>query len=275
MIEISLARHFARAGDLAELVSPNNKSYTIRLAPGARLSTHRGYVEHDMLIGKPWGSQVFSHLGSTFFMVQPTLADIIQETRRNTQIMYPKDIGFTLMMMGIGPGQHILEAGTGSGALTTALAWIVGPDGQVTSYDNRSEMQNLARKNLERLGLDGRVALKLRDIAEGFDEEGVDAIFLDVPNPYDYITQVRRSLKPGGMFGSLLPTVNQVTKLLIALRQEDFAFIEVVELLLRYYKPEPERLRPVDRMIAHTGFLTYARPVIPAKKPAEESHAAP
>ena len=208
-------------------------------------------------------------------MVQPTLADIIQETRRNTQIMYPKDIGFTLMMMGVGPGQHILEAGTGSGALTTALAWMVGPEGRITSYDTRLEMQSLARKNLERIGLAERVTLKLRDIAEGFDEEYVDAIFLDVPNPYDYIAQVRHSLKPGGMFGSILPTINQVTKLLIALRQNDFAFIEVVELLLRYYKPEPDRLRPVDRMIAHTGFLTYARPVIPANKPVEAPNDAP
>jgi tRNA (adenine57-N1/adenine58-N1)-methyltransferase len=275
MTDTTLTHANAQAGDLAELVSPNNKSFTIRLTPGGRLSTHRGYVDHDELIGKPWGSQVFSHLGSTFFMVQPTLADIIQETRRNTQIMYPKDIGFTLMMMGVGPGQHILEAGTGSGALTTALAWMVGPTGHVTSYDIRSEMQSLARKNLERVGLEERVSLKLGDIAEGFDEEGVDAIFLDVPNPYDYIAQVRRSLKPGGIFGSILPTINQVTKLLTALRQNDFAFIEVVELLLRYYKPEPERLRPVDRMIAHTGFLTFARPVIPVKKTVEDPNAAP
>jgi tRNA (adenine57-N1/adenine58-N1)-methyltransferase len=221
----------------------------------------------------PWGSQVFSHMGSTFFMVQPTLADIIQETRRNTQIMYPKDIGFILMKMGIGPGQHILEAGTGSGALTTALAWMVGPTGRITSYEIRNEMQSLARKNLERIGLDERVTLKLRDIAEGFDEQGVDAIFLDVPNPYDYIAQVRNALKPGGIFGSILPTVNQVTKVLIALRQNDFAFIEVVELLLRYYKPEPDRLRPADRMIAHTGFLIFARPVIPAKRLTEVEEA--
>ncbi len=266
MTDISLVHTHAHAGDLAELVSPNNKSFTIRLAPGGRLSTHRGYVDHDGLIGKPWGSQVFSHMGSTFFMVQPTLADIIQETRRNTQIMYPKDIGFILMKMGIGPGQHILEAGTGSGALTTALAWMVGPTGLITSYEVRAEMQSLARKNLERVGLDEHVTLKLRDIALGFDELGVDAAFLDVPNPYDYIAQVRNSLKPGGIFGSILPTVNQVTKLLIALRQKDFAFIEVVELLLRYYKPEPERLRPADRMIAHTGFLIFARPVLPVKK---------
>jgi tRNA (adenine57-N1/adenine58-N1)-methyltransferase catalytic subunit len=32
--------------------------------------------------------------------------------------------------------------------------------------------------------------------------------------------------------------------------------------MLRFYKPEPDKLRPTDRMIAHTGFLIFARPVL-------------
>ena len=63
---------------------------------GGELQTHRGVLKHDDLIGKPWGSQVFSHQGSPFFLLQPSLADILTELPRNTQIMYPKDIGFIL-----------------------------------------------------------------------------------------------------------------------------------------------------------------------------------
>lgn len=254
------------AGDLAQLISPSNKSFTIRLSPGGQLQTHRGVLNHDDLIGQPWGSQVLSHIGSSFFLLQPALGDLLKETKRNTQIMYPKDIGYLLVTMGIGPGQHVLEAGTGSGALTTALAWTVGPQGRVTTYESRPEFQNLARKNLERLGLAERVTFKLGDIAAGFDERGVDALFLDVPNPYDYVTQARQALKTGGFFGSILPTYNQVTSLLIALHRSDFAFIDVCEVLLRFYKPVPERLRPVDRMVAHTGFLIFGRPVLPIKQ---------
>jgi tRNA (adenine57-N1/adenine58-N1)-methyltransferase len=125
-------------------------------------------------------------------------------------------------------------------------------------------MQNLARKNLERLGLAGRVMLKLRDVALGFDEQGVDALFLDLQNPYDYIQQVRQALKPGGYFGTILPTTNQVTRLLTALYHNDFAFVDVCEIILRYYKPVPERFRPTDRMIAHTGYLVFSRPMLPA-----------
>jgi len=179
--------------------------------------------------------------------------------------MYPKDIGFILTTMSIGPGQTVMEAGTGSGSMTVALAFCVGAQGRVITYERRPEFQELARKNLSRLGLDGQVEFKLGDIAEGISETNVDAFFLDVPNPWDYIRQVRAALKPGGFFCNLVPTFNQVETLLHALRHNDFAFLEVCEILLRYYKPEPSRLRPTDRMVAHTGFLTFARRIEPAE----------
>ena len=247
--------------DVALLISAQNKRFLVNLIPDQKLETHRGILYHNDLIGKPWGSRVLSHLGSPFLLLKPSLADILIETRRNTQIMYPKDIGFILITMGVGPGARVLEAGTGSGALTTALAFATGAYGQVISYDVRPEMQHLAQKNLERIGLADRVVFKLRDIAEGFDETDVDALFLDVPNPHDYLVQVRAALTPGGYFGSILPTTGQVSLLLMALKREGFGFIDVCEILLRYYKPVPDRLRPTDRMVAHTGYLIFARSV--------------
>jgi tRNA (adenine57-N1/adenine58-N1)-methyltransferase len=132
----------------------------------------------------------------------------------------------------------------------------------VTSYESRPEFQHLAHKNLDRLGLADRVNFKLRDVSIGFDEKNVDAVFLDLPNPHDYIPQAKEALKPGGYLGSILPTTNQVSTLLIALRRSSFAFIEVCEILLRYYKAVADRLRPTDRMIAHTGYLIFARSVV-------------
>jgi tRNA (adenine57-N1/adenine58-N1)-methyltransferase len=253
----------AQIGDIAQLISAQNKRFIFRLVLDGKFETHRGYLSHNELIGKPWGSRVLTHLGSPFVLLQPSLADILIETRRNTQIMYPKDIGFILVSMDIGPGKHILEAGTGSGSFTTALAYAVGPQGLITTYESRPEFQHLAHKNLERLGLADRVDFKLRDIVEGFDERNVDAIFLDLPNPQDYLLQAKDALKPGGYLGSILPTTNQVSTLLIALRRANFAFIEVCELMLRYYKAVADRLRPTDRMVAHTGYLIFARSVVP------------
>lgn len=251
----------AQAGDLIQMVGLRHKHFIFVLTPGATFSTHRGILKHDDLIGLPWGSQVFSHMGSPFFLLQPSLADILTELPRNTQILYPKEIGFIFITMGIGPGQRVMEAGTGSGSMTCALAFAVGAEGKVISYEQRPEMQKLALKNLQRLGFEDRVELKLGNIADGFSETDVDAFFLDVPNPFDYIPQVRAALKPGGFFSAIIPTFNQVERTLYALRREKFAFIEVCEVLLRYYKTEPAHLRPVDRMVAHTGFLVFARRV--------------
>jgi tRNA (adenine57-N1/adenine58-N1)-methyltransferase len=257
----------AHDGDLAQLVGLRHKHFILTLQAGAKFETHRGILQHDDLIGKPWGTQVFSHINAPFFLLQPSLADLINELPRTTQILYPKDIGFILITMGVGPGQTVMEAGTGSGSMTTALAFAVGPQGRVLSYEVKQDVQNLARKNLTRFGLESRVDFKLRDIQEGFDETNVDAFFLDVPNPYDYAAQVRAALKPGGYLCCLIPTFNQVEKTLVALRQSRFAFVEVCELLLRYYKPEPARIRPTDRMVAHTGFLLFARRIEPGDDP--------
>ena len=254
-------------GDLAQLVGLRHKHFIFSLKTGAKLETHRGILQHDDLIGKQWGTQVFSHIGSPFFLLQPSLGDLLIDLPRTTQILYPKDIGFIFVSMGVGPGQKVMEAGTGSGSMTTALAYAVGPQGRVISYEVKPDVQNLARKNLVRFGLESRVDFKLRDVSEGLDETDADSFFLDVPNPYDLTAQVRDALKPGGFLCCLIPTFNQVEKTLYALRQNKFAFVEVCEILLRYYQAEPNRLRPTDRMVAHTGFLVFARKIEPSEDP--------
>jgi tRNA (adenine57-N1/adenine58-N1)-methyltransferase len=255
----------ARDGDIAQLVGLRHKHFIITLKAGAKFETHRGVLLHDDLIGKAWGTQVFSHMGSPFFLLQPSLADLLTDLPRTTQILYPKDIGFILVTMGVGPGKKVIEAGSGSGSMTIATAYAVGDTGHVYSYEIRPDMHNLAKKNVERVGMTARVDFKLRDIQQGFDETDGDAFFLDVPNPWDYIAQVRAALKPGAFVCSVVPTFNQVEDLLLALRRGKFAFLEVCEILLRYYKPEPARLRPTDRMVAHTCFLIFARKIEPSE----------
>lgn len=250
-----------RKGDLVQLVGLSFKSFIFTLEEGAEFHTHRGIIRHDDLIGKEWGTQVFSHNGSPFFLLQPAFTDLLRNIKRATQIMYPKEIGYILLYMGIGPGQRIIEAGTGSGSFTTALAHSVGSDGRVYSYEAKEKNQQVAKRSIDKLGYSGCIEFKVRDIALGFEEENVDAVFLDVSNPYDYLSQVRAALKPGGFFGCIVPTANQVMQVLVALRRNDFAFIEVCDVSVKFYKTEPTRFRPVDRMIAHTGYLIFARKV--------------
>ena len=260
----------AKEGDLVQLVGLSHKHFLVTLKAGAILQTHRGIVRHDEIIGKPFGSRLESHIGRPFFLLQPSIADLLNELPRATQIMYPKDVGFVLMTMGIGPGQHVLEAGTGSGGLTSILAFYVGNEGKVYTYERKESHMGKAKKNLRNLGMSDRVVFHLSDVEQGFEERDVDAVFLDMPNPYDVIHHVKDALKLGGFFGSILPTTNQVSKLIEALRKYGFQYIQVVETFFRYYKPDPDRLRPVDRMVAHTGFLIFARNMLTADEEVNE-----
>ncbi|TET54757.1 MAG: tRNA (adenine-N1)-methyltransferase [Anaerolineales bacterium] len=252
----------AEVNELALLVGRDRKSFILRLEQGVEYHTHRGVIRHDDLIGAAWGSQAPTHLGHPFLLLRPSTDDIVRDLKRTTQIIYPKDAGYILMRMAITSGCRVIEAGTGSGALTIVLAQAVGPKGRVYSYEVRPEMQRLARENLKGLGLGKNVEFKERDIAEGFDETDVDALFLDVQTPWDYLEQVHGALAGGGFFGCLLPTTNQVTRVLAALHESGFGLMQVEELLLRPYKAVPARLRPMDRMVAHTGYLIFARAIV-------------
>jgi tRNA (adenine57-N1/adenine58-N1)-methyltransferase len=250
-----------KVGDIAQFLDPRGNKHLVQLTESGKLQTNHGQVIFSEVIGLPWGSCVKTHLGKIFILMQPSLNETLLNIKRATTILYPKDIGFILINLNIGNGQSVVEAGTGSGALTIAMSRAVGPDGHVYSYEIRENIQNLARKNVDIHGYIDRVTFKTRDIAYGIDETGVDAVFLDLPNPEDYLAIVKDALRPGGFFGSLLPTTNQVSRLLDSLNANNFAFIEVCENLLRYYKPISARLRPDDRMTAHTGFLIFARSV--------------
>jgi tRNA (adenine57-N1/adenine58-N1)-methyltransferase len=253
----------AQPDDLALLVGRDRKSFIVRLGAGSQLHTHRGVVAHDDLIGTPWGTQVSTHLGYPFLLLQPSTDDLVRDLKRNTQVVYPKDAGYILMKMRIVSGCRVVEAGTGSGGLTLVFAQAVSPAGRVYSYEVRPEMQQLAHSNLEQLGLSEFVEFRQRDVAAGFDERDADALFLDLPNPWDYLAPAHAALASGGFFGCILPTTNQVSRLIGALEEASFGLIEVEELLLRPYKAVSARLRPMDRMVAHTGYLIFARALIP------------
>ncbi len=254
-----MSERLVQPNDVALFISRDHKRFLVRLTPGEEFHSHRGIIQHDDCIGGPWGREMRSHLNYPFLLLDPSTADLVQDIKRTTQIIFPKDIGYILMKMAIHPGVTVVEAGSGSGALTLALARAALPGGRVISYEVRPDMQNLARKNLDRVGLIDRVEFKLKDIEQGFDETGVDALFLDVPEPSKCLGVASAALRSGGFFGTIVPTTNQIVRILDRLSAYPFGLIEVEELMLRGYKTVPERLRPLDRMIGHTGYLLFAR----------------
>ena len=261
----------ATEGQVALLIGSRGKRFMVLLKVGGALHTHEGIISHNDIIGQPWGRQVRTQLARPFLVLEPSTHDLIVHVRRQSQIIYPKEAGYILLKMSAHSGVRVIEAGSGSGGLTIALARAVAPEGRVYSYENRPEMQHNAQRNVAQLGLEKWVDFKLRDIADGFDETDADALFLDVRTPWEYLEQARRALKSGGFFGSLVPTTNQVSELVAALQTYHFFDVVVEEILLRAYKPVPDRLRPADTMIGHTGYLVFAR-WIPFPGPCPEEH---
>ncbi|HOJ50550.1 MAG TPA: tRNA (adenine-N1)-methyltransferase [Spirochaetota bacterium] len=224
-------------------------------------STHLGIV--NITDNLEYGVSIKTHTGNSFIVLRPTLDEIIMKIKRHTQILYPKDIGYILLKLGLRDGDTVVEAGTGSGALTISLAYAVSPSGKVFSYEKRKDFLEKAYKNILLSGFQDNVVLKNSDVYEnGFDENSVDAVFLDLKEPETLIEKSYNVLKTGGMLGILVPTTNQVSSVLKRIQDFNFNDIEVSEIMIRKYKLVPERLRPEDTMVGHTGYLLFARKMI-------------
>jgi tRNA (adenine57-N1/adenine58-N1)-methyltransferase len=259
--------HLTKVDDLVLLVTGGGKRHLLRLKAGRQFHSHLGQIKHDDLLNLPYGTTVYSHLGHALLLLEPSLDDRITRIKRNTQIIYPKDAAMIVQRLNLRAGSRVIEAGTGSGGLAIALAWSVAPSGRVYSYELRDEHVRVARSNLEKMGLLPYVELHNASILEGFQQTDADALVLDVRTPWLFLEQVRAALRPGAFFAALVPTTNQVSALLHGLERSGFADIGVEEILVRKYKPVPDRLRPDDSMVGHTGFIISARPVIDEAEP--------
>jgi tRNA (adenine57-N1/adenine58-N1)-methyltransferase len=231
----------------------------VKVEVGKTFHTHKGYMKLDELIGEEFGATVKSSLGIEFTALRPALTDYILKSSRKTQITYPKDTALIVMFSGIGAGSRVVESGTGTGALTTALAHYVKPTGKVYSYEIREEFQKVAEKNLRRAGLLEFVELKSKDVTTGIEERDVDAVVLDLATPWWVVPHAHEALKPSGIIVSFSPTIDQVVKMTEALREHDFICIETVECLMRGMQVERGKTRPHTMMTGHTGYITHAR----------------
>jgi tRNA (adenine57-N1/adenine58-N1)-methyltransferase len=184
--------------------------------------------------------------------------------QRGAQVVYPKDLGLILVYADVFPGATVLEAGTGSGALTLALARAVGESGTVISYEVREDHHERALRNV-RSWYDAHgdepkhVDLRLGDVFQGIPERGIDRIVLDLPEPWRALDSALKCLLPGGLICCYLPTIPQVVQVTDALRAGGFALVTTFEGLVRTWHIDGKSVRPDHRMVAHTGFIVTAR----------------
>ena len=250
-------------GDDILLYLDKKRTYMVRVEADKQFHTHKGFIELGDLIGQPFGSPVVSSLGVEFYALRPLIRDRILKTDRRTQVLYPKDIGYLLLQLDVGSGSRVVEAGTGSGALTMALANAVRPGGMVYTYEINPRFQRVAAGNIVRAGLADYVELKEGDVTEGIDEEEeVDAVVLDLATPWAVVPLAYEALAGGGVFASFSPTIEQVMKTVSAIREHPFIDVETIELILRNITVAENKTRPQTRMIGHSGYLTTARKVL-------------
>jgi tRNA (adenine57-N1/adenine58-N1)-methyltransferase len=260
-------------GDYVLLCLDVRRTYMVKVEAGKSFHTHKGFINLDELLGKEFGATVKSSLGTEFTALKPSLTDYIMKSSRKTQITYPKDAALIVMFSGIGPGSRVVESGTGTGALTTALAHYVKPNGKVYTYELREEFQKNAEKNLKRANLLDFVELKNGDVTAGIAERDLDAVVLDLAVPWLVVPHAYTALKPSGTLVSFSPTIDQVVKTTEALKETGFVFIETVECMMRAMQVERGRTRPHTMMTGHTGYITHARKAVKPRQETPENSA--
>jgi tRNA (adenine57-N1/adenine58-N1)-methyltransferase len=250
------------AGERVVLIDGRDRRYLIRLSEGGSFHFHGGSVAHDLLIGSREGVTVHATSGARLIAFRPTLADFVLKMPRGAQVVYPKDLGAILVHADIAPGTRVLEAGTGSGALTMALARATGPSGVLVSYEARDDFHGTARTNVESFfgSIPAWVDLRCGDVRGVADRDAAfDRVVLDLPEPWAVLPEITAALRPGGILCTYLPTTNQTREVVLAMERAGYARIETFEVLVRHWHVTVRSVRPDHRMVAHTGFITTAR----------------
>ncbi len=247
------------AGERVLLIDPKDRRYLLTLVAAATFHTHAGVVAHDDIIGGDEGRTIAGTTGRPFLVLRPTLSDIVLKMPRGAQVIYPKDLGAILIAADIAPGQRVLEAGVGSGALSMT---VLRAGAVIVGYELREDFASRAMANVSAtLGPDALYRVEIRDVTEGIDETDLDRILLDMPEPHLVVAAAAAALRPGGILLAYLPTINQTALLRQTLDDSSvpFGLSETQEIMRRTWHVEARSVRPDHRMVGHTGFLTTAR----------------
>ncbi len=257
-------------GDNALLIDNKGRRYLLRLARGAKFEYHDGIVPHTDILGRDPGFEITANRGGVLQVLKPRLADYILKMPRGAQVVYPKDIGPLLVWADIGPGMTVLEAGTGSGALTLGLLRGVGERGRVISVERRPEHQSTAIRSISRWhgALPSNLDLKIGEVEEMMGEICPERIVLDLPEPWHAAEIAVEKQAGGGIFCAYLPTVPQIQEL-VSVLEKGYVEIEVYETLHRTWNISGRSVRPDHRMIGHTGFVVVGQRSIGSRKPRE------
>jgi tRNA (adenine57-N1/adenine58-N1)-methyltransferase len=262
--------HVFKPGDKVQLTGPKGRLNTITLVKGGAFGTHRGDLKHDDIIGKADGSVVANQNGVEYLALKPLLNDFVLSMPRGAAIIYPKDAAQILVEGDIFPGAVVVEAGVGSGALSMYLLRAIGDNGELHSFERRSEFAEIAAGNVKsQTGSNPKNwTIHLGDLQEQLPKklkpQSVDRVVLDMLAPWECIDECANALAPGGLIIIYVATVTQLSRVAEDIRSSRlFTEPNAFESLVRPWHLQGLAVRPEHRMIGHTGFLLTARRLAP------------
>lgn len=248
-------KNIIEAGDYVLLYSLTKKRKWLVKVEERKFSTDLGLIDLTDLLGKSYGEYIYTSKKAKLKIIDPTPYDFILNSERPTQIVYPKDIGYLILRLGISHDSKILEVGTGSGGLTTGFAWFLSEEGEIKTYERRKEFLTVAKKNILRIKPRCKITFINQDFREvDIEEEYYDLAFADIDSPWTIIDKIYRALRPSGRVGFLLPTYNQVDKLSSKINKY-FIDVEAVEIYIRNIRMKKGRVRPEFNIIGFTSVI--------------------
>ncbi|NDE71696.1 MAG: tRNA (adenine-N1)-methyltransferase [Actinobacteria bacterium] len=266
----SLATGPLREGDRVQLTDEKGKMYSFTLIKGGQWHSHKGWINHDSIIGLSEGSLVTSNSGTNYQVMRPLFHDYLLSMPRGATIIYPKDSGSILIYADIFPGATVLEAGAGSGGLSIALLRAIGNQGRLVSYEERPEFLSIAQRNVkDYFGyLPEQWQLRMGRVQETPEKESFDRVIFDMLAPWDCLDIASKVLRPGGVLCCYVATTTQLSRTAEAIKESElFSEPESFETMLRGWHHEGLAVRPQHSMNAHTGFLLFTRRLAAENKP--------
>ncbi|MBM3721003.1 MAG: tRNA (adenine-N1)-methyltransferase [Actinobacteria bacterium] len=258
-----------RAGDRVQLTDSKGKMYSFFLQPGNQWHSHKGWINHDEIIGSEEGVVLLSSSGTSYQAFRPLLNDYVLSMPRGATIVYPKDAAVIVGFCDLFPGARVLEAGAGSGALSISILRAIGDAGLLTSYEERSDFLEIARSNVKNYfgELPKNWQLRSGRVESASFSGDYDRVVLDMLAPWDVLKTSADALKPGGVICCYVATTTQLSRTAEAVRESDlYSEPESFETMLRTWHHEGLSVRPQHAMNAHTGFLLFARRLAPGVK---------
>ena len=238
------------------ILDERGKKYVLK--PGEEFQSDLGIIRADVLDEADVGDEVKSHLDHTFKIMKPNINDFIDIMDRRCSILIQKDIGQVLAHTGLGAGSHVVDAGTGAGAIALNFGNVVGSEGNVFTYEIREDFAEVAKKNIEKFGITN-IHVKNQDIKKGIDEDNIDLVFLDLPKPFEIFEEVMESLNVGGWLCVYAPYIDQAETSYRIAKKLGFYNLDIIETLERGLEVRPQGVRPKTRMVGHSGYMVFAR----------------